>query len=56
MKSDNGSNGILYSSVIGAPALDRAYVVVTNSRDFGETGDLSGEVITRMIREDLNMN
>ncbi|MBU8914004.1 MAG: beta-lactamase family protein [Spirochaetales bacterium] len=52
----SGSNGMWYSSVIVAPELDRAYVVVTNSRDFGETGDLCGKMISNLIREDLKID
>ena len=35
--SHNGSNGIWYTTVIVAPNLNRAFVVSTNSRDFGIT-------------------
>jgi CubicO group peptidase (beta-lactamase class C family) len=51
--SHNGSNGMWYSSVIVAPGRDRAYVVVTNSRDFGVTEDVCREVLVGLIREDL---
>ena len=54
--SHNGSNGMWYSSVMVAPGLDRAYVVATNSRDFGVTADVCREVLTGLIREDLHMN
>ena len=52
--SHNGSNGMWYSSVIVAPGLDRAYVVITNSRDFGVTKGVCSEMMTCLIREDLN--
>lgn len=47
----NGSNGIWYATVTVAPGLDRAYVVVTNSRDFGGTEDICREVIRKLINE-----
>ena len=50
----NGSNGIWYATVTVAPGLDRAYFVVTNSRDFSSTGDMCSEMITRLIKLDLN--
>jgi CubicO group peptidase (beta-lactamase class C family) len=50
----NGSNGIWYATVMVAPGLDRAFVVVTNSRDFSRTGDRCSEMITRLVRLDLN--
>jgi CubicO group peptidase (beta-lactamase class C family) len=53
--SHNGSNGLWYSSVIVAPELDRAYVVITNSRDFGVTEDVCSKMLSSLIREDLNM-
>ncbi|MBU8870591.1 MAG: beta-lactamase family protein [Gemmatimonadales bacterium] len=53
--SHNGSNGMWYSSMIVAPGLDRAYVVITNSRDFGVTQDVCNEMMAGLIREDLNM-
>ena len=49
----SGSNGMWYSSVIVAPEMDRAYVVVTNSRDFGVTEDVCGEVLNGMVRWEL---
>ena len=53
--SHNGSNGMWYSSVMVAPGLDRAYVVITNSRDFGVTNGVCSEMMTNLIRVDLNM-
>jgi len=51
--SHTGSNEIWYSSVIVAPKLNRAYVVVTNSRDFGITEDICNEIISKLIRMDV---
>ena len=39
-----------------APKLDRAYVVITNSRDFGVTEDMCNDMMGNLIRVDLNMN
>ena len=50
----NGSNGIWYATVMVAPGLNRAYVVVTNSRDFSSTGDICSKMISRLIKLDLN--
>ena len=52
----NGSNGIWYATVIVAPGLDRACVVVTNSRDFSNTGDICSKMITKLVKLDLNNN
>ncbi|MBT4967440.1 MAG: penicillin-binding protein, partial [Bacteroidetes bacterium] len=54
--SHNGSNGIWYSSVLVAPKLDRAFIVCTNSRDFGNTEDLCSEMITKLIRMELKIS
>jgi CubicO group peptidase (beta-lactamase class C family) len=48
----NGSNSTWYSCVMIAPELNRAYLVVTNSRDFGKTSAVCNEVISRMIKID----
>jgi CubicO group peptidase (beta-lactamase class C family) len=48
----NGSNGIWYATVTVAPGLDRAFVVVTNSRDFSNTGDICSKMMSRMIKID----
>lgn len=50
-----GSNEIWYAAVMVAPAIDRAYVVVTNSCDFGSTEDLCTKVMNKMIRMELNL-
>jgi CubicO group peptidase (beta-lactamase class C family) len=52
----NGSNGIWYATVLVAPKIDRAYVVVTNSRDFSGTSDICTKMITKLIKLDLNTN
>jgi len=54
--SHSGSNGIWYTSVIVAPELNRAYIVSTNSRDFGVTGDICNEMIGKLVRLDLQDN
>ncbi|MCX6305810.1 MAG: serine hydrolase [Bacteroidetes bacterium] len=46
----NGSNGIWYATVLVATRLDRAYVVVTNSRDFTNTEDLCSKMINKLIK------
>lgn len=51
--SHSGSNGDWYCSVMVAPILNRAYIVVTNSRDFGVTGNMCNEILGKMIRMDL---
>jgi len=56
MLSHCGSNGIWFSSVVVAPNLNRAYVVVTNSRDFGVTKDLCTEMTNKIIIIDLETN
>lgn len=54
--SHNGSNAIWYTTVMVAPKLNRAYVVSTNSRDFGITEDLCVEIITKLVRLELQYN
>jgi CubicO group peptidase (beta-lactamase class C family) len=49
----NGSNGIWYSTVLVAPKINRAYVVVTNSRDFSATGDICSDMLNKLIKMDL---
>jgi len=53
--SHNGSNARWFASVVLAPALDRAYVVVTNSRDFGVTGDACRDMVNSLIKADLGI-
>ena len=52
--SHNGSNGMWCSSVIVAPGLDRAYVVIVNSRNFGVTARICDEMMTSLIGIDLD--
>jgi CubicO group peptidase (beta-lactamase class C family) len=49
----NGSNGIWYATVLVAPKIDRAYVVVTNSCDFSGTSDICSNMINKLIKLDL---
>jgi len=51
--SHNGSNGNWYATVMVAPKLNRAYVVATNSRDFGVTEDVCNKMIRKLIRMDV---
>jgi len=51
--SHNGSNGNWYATVKVAPKLNRAYVVVTNSRDFSSTAEVCSQMIIKLIRMDL---
>ena len=44
----NGSNGLWFATVLVAPGIDRAFVVVTNSRDFVGTRDLCAEMIRKL--------
>ncbi len=45
----DGSNGIWFATVIIAPGLDRAFLVVTNSRDFSSTSDVCSKMKTKLI-------
>ncbi len=45
----NGSNGIWYAEVVVAPELDRAFVVATNSQDFGVTADICKNMMNKLI-------
>jgi CubicO group peptidase (beta-lactamase class C family) len=51
-----GSNEIWYASVLVTPKLDRAFVVATNSCDFGSTPDVCLETANKMIRMELNIS
>jgi CubicO group peptidase (beta-lactamase class C family) len=51
-----GSNEIWFSNVVVAPNLNKAYIVVTNSRDFGVTKDLCTEMTNKIIIMDLETN
>lgn len=51
-----GSNGIWYTNVLVLPKLDRAFIVSTNSRDFGITEDICVETLNKLVRMDLKLN
>ena len=44
----NGSNGIWFATVLLAPKIDRAFIVVTNSRDFASTSDMCAEMVAKL--------
>ena len=48
-----GSNEIWYAAVMVAPAIDRAYVVVTNSCEFGASNVLCVEMTNKIAKMDL---
>lgn len=50
-----GSNGIWYTNVLILPKLDRAFIVSTNSRDFGVTEDLCTKITNKLIRLELGL-
>ena len=50
----NGSNGLWYATVLVAPGIDRAFVVVTNSRDFSSTGDICNKMVTKLKAWELD--
>jgi len=50
-----GSNEIWYAAVMVAPAIDRAYVVVTNSCDFGVTDRICIEMTNKIAKMDQNL-
>jgi CubicO group peptidase (beta-lactamase class C family) len=56
MLTHSGSNGIWYTSVVVTPKLDRAFVVATNSRDFGVTEDLCTEIMNQLLIMELNID
>ncbi len=51
-----GSNEIWYAVVLVTPKLDRAFVVATNSCDFGSTPDICTEIMNKLIRMELNLD
>jgi CubicO group peptidase (beta-lactamase class C family) len=51
----SGSNGIWYTNVLVVPKLNRAFIVSTNSRDFGETKELITELTNKLIRMELDI-
>jgi len=50
-----GSNEIWFTFVLVTPNLDRAFMVATNSCDFGITEDLCTEIMNKLIRMELNL-
>lgn len=52
----SGSIEIWYASVLVTPKLDRAFVVATNSCDFGSTPNVCLEIANKMIRMELQLN
>ena len=52
----NGSNEIWYATVIVAPKIDRAFVVATNSCDFGSTPKVCFEITNKIIKMELNLD
>jgi CubicO group peptidase (beta-lactamase class C family) len=51
-----GSNEIWYATVYVTPNLDRAFIVATNSCDFGSTPNDCLEVANRLIMMELNLD
>jgi CubicO group peptidase (beta-lactamase class C family) len=51
-----GTNEIWYAVVLVTPKLDRAFVVATNSCDFGITENLCTEIMNKLIRMELNIS
>jgi CubicO group peptidase (beta-lactamase class C family) len=49
----NGSNGIWYATVLVAPGIGRAFVVVTNSRDYIGTGDFCNKMMAKLKALDI---
>ncbi len=52
----SGSNEIWYASVLVTPKLDRAFVVATNSCDYGSTPYVCLEIANKLIRMELQTN
>ena len=50
----SGSNGIWFTSVMVAPKINRAYIVATNSREFGSTEGVCNEMLSKLLKMDLN--
>ncbi|MBT4970157.1 MAG: beta-lactamase family protein, partial [Bacteroidetes bacterium] len=51
----DGSNEIWYTLVIVTPEVDRAFVVATNSCDFGSTPGICTEIMNKLIRMELDL-
>jgi len=56
MITHSGSNGIWYTSVVITPELNRAFIVSTNSRDFGVTEDLCRDIMNKLLIMELNLD
>lgn len=56
MITHSGSNGIWYTSVVITPILDRAFIVSTNSRDFGATADMCRDLMNKLIIMELGLD
>lgn len=56
MITHSGSNGIWYASVVITPVMNRAFIVATNSCDFGTTEDICRDVINKLIIMELDLN
>ena len=50
----NGSNEIWFTTVMVAPKLDRAFVVVTNSCDFSNFGVTCNKMLSKLIKMNSN--
>ena len=48
----NGSNEIWYAAVLVTPKFDRAFVVATNSCDFGSTPGICTEIMNKIIKKE----
>ena len=51
-----GSNEIWYTLVLVAPKSDRAFMVATNSCDFGTTPEVCNEILKKLLRMELNLD
>ncbi len=51
-----GSNEIWYAVVLITPKVDRAFVVATNSRDFGVTADMCRDIMNKLIIMELGLD
>ena len=52
----NGTNEIWYATVLVAPPLNRAFIVASNSCDLGSTPITCNEMLTKLIRIEINNN
>ncbi len=51
----NGSNEIWYALLIVTPKVNRAFVVATNSCDFGATPEMCNEILKKLVRMELQL-